>query len=142
MRARIGHMTDPTAAPLAAADLIALARATRRDPACPGCLSLACPGWEAMPASVARDALERMGTLRDPAIDDPTVAEYHPAGPNAWSADAPIAPAWFPYNRCDAWRCRTCARAFLRYTEYGGYYTEERVREIDERLVVDAPLPA
>jgi hypothetical protein len=128
--------------PLTAADLRALARATRRDPACPGCVSLVCPGWEAMPASLAREALERVGTLRDPAIDDPTVAEYHPAGTNAWSADAPIAPAWFPYNRSDAWRCRTCARAFLRYTEYGGYYNEERVREIDERLVVDAPLSA
>ena len=101
-----------------------------------------CPGWEALPGSFARDALERVGTLRDPAIDDPTVAEYHPAGTHGWSADAPIAPAWFPCNRCDAWRCGTCARAFLRYTEYGGYYTEERIREIDARLVVDAPLPA
>ena len=34
-------------------------------------------------------------------------------------------------------RCR-CPRPFLRYTEYGGYYQDERIREIDAALVVDA----
>ena len=134
-------MTDPNAAPLTIAELVALARA-RRCPACPACEALVCPGWEALPGSFARDALERVGTLRDPALDDPTVAEHHPNGTHAWSPDAPIAPAWFPYNRCDAWRCRTCARAFLRYTEYGGYYTEDRIRELDEALIVDVAPPA
>jgi hypothetical protein len=133
-------MTDSNEAPLGVPALLALARAARRDSACPACKSLVCPGWEALPGSFARDALERVGTLRDGAIEDPTVAEYHPAGTHAWSPDAPIAPAWFPANRSDAWRCRTCARAFLRYTEYGGYYTEERIRELDARLIVDAPL--
>ena len=132
-------MTDPNAAPLTAADLAELARA-RRGPACPACEALVCPGWEALPGSFAREALERVGTLRDPALDDPTVAEYHPARTHAWSPEAPIAPAWFPYNRCDAWRCKTCARAFLRYTEVGGYYAEERIRELDARLIADAPL--
>ena len=132
-------MTPPDAAPLAAADLAALARAGS-SAGCPACAALVCPGWEAVPGSFARDVLERVGTLRDPAIDEPTVAEYHPAGTHAWSPDAPIAPAWFPYNRCDAWRCGTCARAFLRYTEYGGYYTEERIRELDARLIVDVPV--
>jgi hypothetical protein len=28
----------------------------------------------------------------------------------------------------------------LRYTEYGGYYEEERIRDLDARLLVDAPL--
>jgi hypothetical protein len=65
------------------------------------------------------------------------VAEHHPDGTHGWS---PIAPRWFPANRSDAWRCLTCARALLRYTEYGGYYTEERIRELDARLIVDAPL--
>ena len=132
-------MTEPNAAPLSAAALVELARA-RRSPACPACEALVCAGWEALPGSFAREALEQVGTLRDPALDDPTVAEYHPAGTHAWSPDAPIAPAWFPYNRCDAWRCKTCARAFLRYTEFGGYYTEERVRELDARLIADVPL--
>jgi hypothetical protein len=85
--------------------------------------------------------LERIGTLRRPDVDDPPVAEYHPAGTHAWSPDAPIAPAWFPYNRCDVWRCTACRRPFLRYTEYGGYYQDERIRVLDPALVADVPAP-
>lgn len=125
---------------LSVAELRALAGACDRIEPCGSCASLVCPGWEAMPGGVDRDALQRVGTLRDPAIDDPTVAEYHPTGTTLWSLDAPIAPAWFPYNRCDVWRCASCHRAFLRYTEYGGYYNEERVRELDARLVTDVVL--
>jgi hypothetical protein len=131
-------MADPDQ-PLTASELVELARA-RRSASCTACEALVCPGWERWPDGFARDVLEGVGTLRDPAQDETSVAEYHPAGTRSWSADAPIAPAWFPYNRCDAWRCRTCARAFLRYTEYGGYYVEERVRELDATLVVDVPL--
>jgi hypothetical protein len=127
---------------LTAADLIALAHARMGDRACAACAALDCAGWEGLPGSVDRGVLEQVGTLRDAAVDDPTVAEYHPAGTHIWSPDAPIAPAWFPYNRCGAWRCRRCARAFLRYTEHGGYYTEDRIRELDARLVVDVPPPA
>ena len=127
---------------LLAADLVHLAEAARASAPCDACRALVCPGWEAMPAGLDRDVLERVGTLRDPLIDEPTVAEYHPAGTHAWSADAPIAPQWFPYNRCDAWRCTRCARAFLRYTEYGGYYVEERVRELQAALIVDVAPPA
>lgn len=126
---------------LTTADLIALAHARAGDRSCAACAALDCAGWEGLPGSFDRGVLEPVGTLRDQAIDDPTVAEYHPARTHIWSPDAPIAPAWFPYNRCDAWRCRTCARAFLRYTEHGGYYTEDRIRELDARLVVDVPPP-
>lgn len=129
-----------TSSPLTSDDLVDIARAARVLIPCEACRALVCPGWESLPGSFARDALEPIGTLRDPAIDDPTVAEYHPDGTNAWSADAPIAPAWFPYNRCDVWRCKTCHRAFLRYTEYGGYYTEDRIRELAAGSIVDAPL--
>ena len=135
-------MTASIERPLTIAQLLALAGDARPDAACAACAALACPGWESLPASLPRDALERVGTLRDAAIDDPAVAEYHPNGTHAWSPDAPIAPAWFPYNRCDAWRCKICARAFFRYTEYGGYYMEERIRELDARLVADVALTA
>jgi hypothetical protein len=70
-------------------------------------------------------------------VDDPTVEEYHPAGTDAWSPEAPIAPAFHPFNKSDVWRCATCHRVFLRYTEYGGYYHEERIREIDRARVAD-----
>lgn len=99
---------------------------------------LVCPGWESMPGFFDRANLHAVGTLRRPGDEEPTLREHHPAGTNAWSADAPIAPAFFPYNRCDVWQCVVCARAFLRYTEYGGYCEDERVRGLDPALVVDA----
>ena len=132
-------MHSDDVAPLTVAQLRELARAVRPG-GCPACAVLACPGWEALPGSFAREALERVGTLRDPSVEEPTVVEFHPQGTHAWSSDAPIAAGWFPYNRCDVWRCRMCARAFLRYTEHGGYYSEERIRELDARLVVDVPV--
>lgn len=102
---------------------------------CDTCAPLKCPGWESLPGSFDRATLEAVGTLRIDGDDDPTVQEHHPEGTHAWSPDAPIAPAFFPYNRCDAWVCRTCGRPFLRYTEYGGYYVDERIRELDARLL-------
>lgn len=89
-----------------------------------------------MPGSFDRRALVRVGTLGDEAQAEPTLDEHHPHGTHGWSADAPIAPAFHPYNRCDVWRCAACRRVFLRYTEYGGYYEDERVRPVDPALVV------
>jgi hypothetical protein len=107
---------------------------------CQACAPLrASAGWEAIPGTFDLDRLRAVATLRDPQVDEPTIAEHHPAGTNAWSAEAPIAPAFFPYNRCEAWACTACGRPFLRYTEYGGYYVEERIRPLDPALVVDAP---
>jgi hypothetical protein len=105
-------------------------------PPCAECRELHCPGWESVRGGSNVSRLQKAGTLRDPANEDPTVEEHHPGGTHSWSADAPIAPAWFPYNRCDVWRCTQCGKAFLRYTEYGGYYNDERIRELDPALVV------
>lgn len=125
---------------LGAAELRQLAAQAASTVPCPVCAAIASAGWESIPGSFERKALHRVGTLRPPAIDgaDATLQEHHPAGTNAWSVDAPIAPAYFPYNRCDVWQCTACARAFLRYTEYGGYYEEERIRPVDASLVDDA----
>lgn len=32
-----------------------------------------------------------------------------------------------------------CAGAFLQYTEYGGYYEDERIRPLQAGLIVDTP---
>jgi hypothetical protein len=103
---------------------------------CPACAALTAPGWESIPGGYDSSHLRKAGTLRSPEVEDPTLEEYHPAGTHAWSADAPIAPAFFPYNRCDVWQCAQCGRPFLRYTEYGGYYVEERIRPLRAGLVV------
>jgi len=114
---------------LDASALRALAR--QGGPGCATCAAIKAPGWEALPGGFDASVLRKIGTLRPPGVDEPTLEEFHPAGTRSWSPDAPIAPAFFPYNRCDAWECRSCRRPFLRYTEYGGYYVEERIRELD-----------
>ena len=105
---------------------------------CPGCGGLQCLGWETVPGGFDASRLQAVGTLRDTDVDEPTVEEHHPNGTNAWSPDAPIAPAFHPYNKCEAWQCADCGRAFLRYTEYGGYYNEARIRELRAELVDEA----
>lgn len=68
---------------------------------CADCQAQSCAGWESVPGGSDVSRLQKLGTLRDPAREDPPVAEHHPGGTRSWSPDAPIAPAWFPYNRCD-----------------------------------------
>lgn len=95
-----------------------------------------CPGWESVSAAPGEPLLRHLGTLRDAADEEPTLEELHPAGTRYGSADAPIAPAWFPFNRCEVWACRACGRGFLQYTEFGGYYIDHRLREVNPALVV------
>jgi hypothetical protein len=121
---------------LRARDLRRLAAERHGSDRCPACGGLQCKGWEALPGGFDAAVLERIGTLRDSQVEDPTVEEYHPAGTDTWSPEAPIAPAFHPFNKSDAWRCTSCHRLFVRYTEYGGYYQEERIREVDPALVV------
>lgn len=122
---------------LDAAGLRQLGERTRDAAPCGTCAVLAKPGWEAVPGTFDTSVLQPVGTLRNPQDEDPTLQEFHPAGTHAWSPDAPIAPGYFPYNRCDVWQCAACSRAFLRYTEYGGYYHEERIRPVQADRVVD-----
>lgn len=126
---------------LDAQGLVALARQADTSQPCPQCAELACPGWESMPGSFDRQRLRAVATLRRDQDEEPTLREHHPHGTHGWSAVAPIAPAFFPYNRCEVWQCPACARAYLRYTEYGGYYEDERVRWLDPALVDDTPAP-
>lgn len=99
------------------------------------CRRLVCPGWESVGSPPGEPLLRHLGSLRDEADDEPTVAEHHADGSSYWSARAPIATTFFPYNRCEVWACRHCGRGFLQYTEYGGYYVDHRLREIDPDLV-------
>lgn len=125
---------------LSAAALAALAEAARPGH-CTACAPLACPGWESVPSTFDASVLQRVGTLQRKGVneaDEPTVMEHHPQGTHGWSIDAPIALAFFPYNRCDVWTCKACARPFLRYTEYGGYYEDQRIRQLNAALIDDA----
>jgi hypothetical protein len=129
-------MSDDELPVLDAAALRALA-GDHPGAACPACAALQAPGWEALPGSFDPAGLRKVGTLRRPGVEDPTLEEYHPAGTRSWSLEAPIALSFFPYNRCDVWQCAACGRPFLRYTEYGGYYVEERIREVAVEKIAD-----
>lgn len=127
-------MTQPTLE-LHFDDLLTLA-AARPAQACHPCEVLRAQGWQSLGGGHDLARLEPVGTLRH---GEPTVAEYHDTDTNFWSERAPIAPRYYPYNTCTVWRCRDCSRAFLRYVEHGGYYCEERIRELCAELLVDAP---
>jgi hypothetical protein len=137
-------MSAPSSPPrLKADDLRRLAGRARTASVCKQCAELVCPGWETLPGAFDRARLVQVGTLQVEGDDgqEPTVREHHPHGTHGWSVDAPVAPAWYPGNRCTVWQCSGCTRAFLRYTEYGGYYQDERIRALlDPALVDDTPV--
>ncbi|HEX8604137.1 MAG TPA: hypothetical protein VF774_15935 [Pseudoduganella sp.] len=97
-------------------------------------------GWISRPATLDPAQLVAVGTLVADPFAEATFAEYHPDGTRYDSPDAPIAPRWYPYNRCEATHCRNCGRAYLRYTEAGGYFVDPRMRALRAGLLVDAAL--
>lgn len=96
--------------------------------------------WERVPLSFPESQMHEVGTLADSVGEELTFAEFHPSGTNYWSRNAPIAVQHFPYNRCSVWTCTKCGRCCLRYTEGGGYYVEQRIRELNPELIVNQPL--
>ena len=114
-------------------DLIAAAKYIIKDEKCPNCQDLACPGWETMPSSFNQDQLDLIGTLKSE--NEESWNEYHPKSTQIWSADAPIAPNFHPYNKCDVYQCQNCTQMYLRYTEYGGYYVDQRIRLVTPELI-------
>ena len=132
-------MSDVPPSPLDATQLQALAIKPLDQCAC--ALKI-CKGWE----SVSDDRwpskqLKLEGTLRRELVQgEPELSfqEFHPNGTRYDSPEAPIALNYFPYNRADVYACQQCGCAVLKYTEYGGYYIDQRVRLVDASLVVDA----
>jgi len=116
-------------------DLRQVAETARTRPGCPDCAALVCPGWESLPGGFDERVLRPLGTLRD-GSDEPTWEEHHPQGTRTDSPRAPIALGFHPYNRCDVCACAACGRPFLRYTEFGGYYVDHRIRALDADLIV------
>lgn len=123
---------------LGSAELRALAQAC-------GAVTLPCnccidaAGWISLPLALPEQQLADIGTLVADPYDEPTFAEYHPDGTRYDAPRAPVAPLYYPYNRCNVARCTLCGRHYLRYTEAGGYFVDRRIRSLqDPALVVDA----
>ncbi len=121
---------------LHAHEVISLAEKYCERPPCGSCAPLAFAGWEAFPGTVADCSLKKTGSLWDPNEEEPTLEEYYTNGTSYWSSSAPIALSFHPYNRCEVWQCTNCGHPFLRYTEYGGYYEEQRIRDLRPSLIV------
>ncbi|MDB5892198.1 MAG: hypothetical protein JWP47_3029 [Polaromonas sp.] len=101
------------------------------------CALRPCRNWESFTEDRwPRDQMTLLGTLRDPAVYEPTTAEHHPQGTRYASEDAPVAVDFFPYNLSEVHACSRCSKVLLRYTEYGGYYVDHRVRELDPDRVM------
>lgn len=97
-------------------------------------------GWSSVPVSFPEEQLGVIGTLVRDIYAEATFEEYHPQGTTFWSVEAPIAPRYFPANRCTVSTCKLCQRAYLRYVEGGGYFVDPRIRRLSANLLVDAPL--
>jgi hypothetical protein len=104
------------------------------------CGLASCVGWEKIEISFPEEQMRVLGTLLIDPFAELTYAEYHPAGTNYWSADAPVAIQHFPYNRCSIWQCMACKRCCLMYTEAGGYYVERRIRLLNPETIVNVDL--
>ena len=101
------------------------------------CSIVSLDAWQKLPISLELNQFEEVGTLMEDPYDEPTFAEYHPRGTRYESADAPIAPRYYPCNRSQIMRCIVCGRSFLHYNEAGGYFTELRFRALRPELLFD-----
>ncbi|MDR5749008.1 hypothetical protein QCE73_38285 [Caballeronia sp. LZ029] len=104
------------------------------------CTKTPLDGWQSQPLSLDEAQFREIGTLLPEDDPEPTYSEYLPNGTTYWAADAPIAPRYFPYNRCGLWKCSSCGRLYLRYTEGGGYFVDRRIRAVCLDLIEDVPL--
>jgi hypothetical protein len=95
-------------------------------------------GWESLSSTFPEELLDCVGKVSAALDGELTVEEYHPNRTNLWSDDAPIAFNYFPANRCHVWQCRKCRRCYLRYTEFGGYYVDRRMRRLQPELITFA----
>ena len=128
--------TDAAIQRLTHAEVQTIAHAHGAQTHCATCASVLAPGWTSWPSSVPESAVEPLGALWLAGDDEPTYDELRPAGLDGWSPEVPISLSHYPANRCGVWACVVCHKPFLRYTEYGGYYVDKRVRELDPRRLV------
>ena len=118
---------------MTADDLRALPAPHLTPPTC-ACAQVQAPGWESIGTPLGPPLLRLLGSLKPEGEEEPRFDEW--PGSHYWAVDAPIAPPYFPYNRCQVWACAQCGRGFLQYTEFGGYYVDHRLRQIDPALIV------
>jgi hypothetical protein len=116
-------------------EIVALAASTANEALECECARRPYTGWESLSSTFPDELLERVGKVSAALDGELRVEEHHPNGTNLWSEDAPIALNYYPANRCEVWQCRHCQRCYLRYTEFGGYYVDRRMRRLQSSLI-------
>ena len=137
MPKEIGLIKDPT-------ELIKLLKQAEKgvpnDASRCNCSLKRCSGWDSVSESAwPLEIKGPLATLRDISIDEPTFEEFQPSGARFEASNALISIAHFPYNRCDVFQCNRCNQGVLRYTEYGGYYIDQRARRVRSEQVISDP---
>ncbi|WP_159460891.1 hypothetical protein [Polynucleobacter kasalickyi] len=102
---------------------------------CEVCESVECASWETRPSNFMAKNYEILGTCQFDGSEN-IWDEYHPQQTTIWSNKAPIALKHYPYNRADVLRCAHCQKVYLTYTEFGGYYVDQRIRLVNPDLIV------
>ena len=102
---------------------------------CDCCSGFECASWETRPASFVAKNYEIVGTCQFDGSEN-IWDEHHPEQTTIWSNNAPIALQYYPYNRADVLRCTHCQKVYLTYTEFGGYYVDQRIRLVNRDLIV------
>lgn len=123
-------------------EIRALAELSASVTAACACARRTYPGWDSVSSTFPDELLECLGRVSSEPDGELPVQEYHPNGTHIWSPDAPIALHYYPANRSQIWQCRSCRRAYLRYTEYGGYYLDRRIRTLQPQLITLEEPPA
>ncbi|MFF7707974.1 hypothetical protein [Pseudomonas sp. NPDC007930] len=123
---------------LSASALATLAQQAHNAAPC-ACLARDLSAWSAWPVGYREAQFSEVGTLCRYAAEDAIISEYHPGGTSYWSAEAPIAPRYYPYNQSTVWACVSCQRLYLRHNDDGAYHVAPRIRRVQPELIVDAP---
>lgn len=119
---------------LSAAELHQLSCESTEKP-CEFCDTFQCDSWETLPTNFVASEYPVIGHCRFEGSEN-IWEEYHPNKTTMWSRQAPVALQYYPYNRSDVAQCNHCKRVYLRYTEFGGYYVDQRIRLVNLYLIL------
>ncbi len=102
---------------------------------CEVCDSFHCESWETRPSNFVTKNYVLVGSCQFDGSEN-IWDEYHPQQTTIWSNNAPFALKHYPYNRADVLQCTNCQKVYLTYTEFGGYYVDQRIRLVNPDLIV------
>lgn len=83
--------------------------------------------------------LKLIGSLKDPKLKMLHYVEFSNSENECWTENYKIATNFYPYNSSNVYQCKDCNRLFIIYTENGGHFPQERIREVKKELIIEQP---